>query len=411
MRAPQISTLADLAESFAARGDAVAIQVFQPEGSHEITYRTLYERAQRTARALAERGIGLGDRVLLCAPNSPDWIAAYFGIVSSGAIAVPVDDQASVDMLRGVMRHASPRFAFTSRRHVEQLAETPEAIGDHLLLESAAGSSALETLADPAPERAVKVEPEHIASLLYTSGTTGTPKAVPLTHRNRAADAAALIAARLIGPRDRVLMPLPLHHTYPFTVGMLMVLGLGARILMPSGVTGPEITGAAKLGKATAMLGVPSLYEAVWQSIEARVKAGGRRKERLFRWLLSVSRESRRMTGLPIGRLLFRSVHRAVGPRLGILGCGGAKLDENLARNLESLGWTVLTGYGLTETSPVLTFNVPRKRRLGTEGLPLPGVELRIDKRPGEPHGEIQARGPNVFSGYWENADATREAF
>src|SRR5690606_40034947 len=127
--------------------------------------------------------------------------------------------------------------------------------------------------------------------------------------------------------------------------------------------------------------------------------------------LLSVSGESRRLIGVPIGRWLFRSVHAAVGPSLRILGCGGAKLDERLAQNLEALGWTVLTGYGLTETSPVLTFNAPRRRRLGTEGQPLPGVEIRVDKRPEEPHGEIQARGPNVFSGYWQNPDATREAF
>ena len=410
MRAPQISTLSDLAGSFAERGDAVAIQTFGPEGSHEIAYRTLHERIQRAARGLEARGIEPGDRVLICAPNSPDWIASYFGIVSIGAIAVPVDDQASVDMLRSVLRHAAPRFAFTSPRHVERLAGSPEALTDHHVLGSEPGS-ALDGFADGAPTRTAQIEQEQIASLLYTSGTTGTPKAVPLSHRNLASDATALIEAGLIGARDRVLMPLPLHHTYPFTVGMLMVLGLGARILMPAGVTGPAITGAAKAGKATAMLGVPSLYEAVWQSIEARVKASGRRKERLFRRLLSISRASRTTIGLPIGRLLFRSVHGAVGPSLGILGCGGAKLDERLARNLESLGWTVLTGYGLTETSPVITFNSPRKRRLGSEGLPLPGVEIRIDKAPGEPHGEIQARGPNVFKGYWENEDATRDAF
>src|SRR5690606_6637970 len=230
--------------------------------------------------------------VLLCAPNSPDWIAAYFGIVSLGAIAVPVDDQANREMLQSVLRHAGPRFAFTSRRHVEQLADTPEAIRDYHLLDAAA-SSALDTFADDSRAAVRNVEPEQIASLLYTSGTTGTPKAVPLSHRNLAADASALIASGLIGPDDRVLMPLPLHHTYPFTVGMLLVLGLGARMLMPAGVTGPAITGAAKSGKATALLGVPSLYEAVWQSIEARVKASGRRKERLFRRLLSISRASR----------------------------------------------------------------------------------------------------------------------
>src|SRR5690606_29459603 len=187
-----------------------------------------------------------------------------------------------------------------------------------------------------APETATPVDvlPDQTASLLYTSGTTGTPKAVPLTHRNLASDAQALIVARLIGPRDRVLMPLPLHHTYPVTVGMLVVLGPGARMVIPPGVTAPAITAAAKGSVATALLGGPSLYEAVWQGIEARVRAAGPRRERLFRRMLSLSLGIRRLTGLPIGRLLFRSVHAAVGPKLKILGCGGAKLDPKLAENL-----------------------------------------------------------------------------
>lgn len=405
-------TLTDLAASFAERGETPAIHLFAPDGAKLVSYRALHGRIGRIAAALAAGGIGAGDRVLLCAPNGPDWIAAYFGIVSVGAVAVPVDDQASREMLAAVVRHAKPRFAFTTRKHVEGLESIGEALEHYALLDDDADSS-IDSLdrAGTDPAATVQIEPDHVSSLLYTSGTTGTPKAVPLTHHNLVADVQALIEAKLIGADDRVLMPLPLHHTYPFTVGMLMVLGLGARLIMPSGITGPEITGASKLGNATAMLGVPSLYEAVWQSIEARVKAAGQRRERLFRRMLALSRRVRRTTGLPLGRLLFRSVHSAVGPKLRILGCGGAKLDPRLAENLESLGWTVLTGYGLTETSPVLTFNSLQRRRLGTEGRPIPGVEIRIDKQADTPHGEILARGPNVFAGYWQNEDSTREAF
>jgi len=412
-----MQTLTELAASFAERGEAPAIHVFTSNGGEIVSYAALHERVRRTAAALSARGIAPGDRVLLCAPNGPDWVAAYFAIVSIGAIAVPVDDQVGREQLVGIVRHAAPRYAFTTRKHVDELAAGPSALDAYHLIGAGSATSldALElpdsSVAASLDERTAGVRPEQTASLLYTSGTTGTPKAVPLTHRNLVSDARALIEARLIGPRDRVLMPLPLHHTYPFTVGMLLVLGLGARMVIPSGVTGPEITGAAKVSEATAMLGVPSLYEAVWQSIDARVKAGGPRRERLFRRMLSLSRRLTRLTGMPIGRLLFRSVHAAVGPKLRILGCGGAKLDPRLADNLESLGWTVLTGYGLTETSPVLTFNSLRKRRLGTEGRPIPGVEIRIDRDPEAPHGEILARGPNVFAGYWQNDDATRSAF
>src|SRR5690606_10971110 len=164
------------------------------------------------------------------------------------------------------------RFAFTASKHVHALDGVSPALPPHVQLDRTPdGGDAFDSIIARTSDVIPPVAPDQVASLLYTSGTTGTPKAVPLTHHNLASDASALIAEKLIAPADRVLMPLPLHHTYPFTVGMLMVLGLGAQIVMPAGITGPEITGAAKRSNATAMLGVPSLYEAVWQSIDARV--------------------------------------------------------------------------------------------------------------------------------------------
>jgi long-chain acyl-CoA synthetase len=260
-------------------------------------------------------------------------------------------------------------------------------------------------------QSSARVGPNTVASLLYTSGTTGTPKAVPLTHANLLSNANALMEADLIRPRDRVLLPLPLHHSYPFTVGLLLVLGTGATIVLPSGISGPEITGALKAGRATAMLGVPSLYAAVWQGIEAQAQARGERTARMFRRLLRVSRAARRLTGLKLGKWLFRPVHGNIGSRLRILGCGGAKLDAQLAENLETLGWTVLSGYGLTETSPVLTFNSRKRRKLDSEGRPIPGVEIKIGETAAGSNGEVLARGPNVFGGYYKNPAATETAF
>src|SRR5690606_827858 len=236
---PPMQTLTELAASFAERGEAPAIHVFTSNGGEIVSYAALHERVRRTAAALSARGIAPGDRVLLCAPNGPDWVAAYFAIVSIGAIAVPVDDQVGREQLVGIVRHAAPRYAFTTRKHVDELAAGPSALDAYHLIGAGSATSldALElpdsSVAASLDERTAGVRPEQTASLLYTSGTTGTPKAVPLTHRNLVSDARALIEARLIGPRDRVLMPLPLHHTYPFTVGMLLVLGLGARMVIP----------------------------------------------------------------------------------------------------------------------------------------------------------------------------------
>ncbi len=407
-----LRTLQDLVASFGARGDKQALVAFGADSSETLSFDALGARIADIAGGLTERGIRPGDLVLLCGPNGPGWAAAYFGIVAAGATAVPVDDQSGPETLIGVLRHSGARFAFTSRRHLDALGDVPERPQAFALLEAGAEDPlAYSRIKADGPVELPAPDPARIASLVYTSGTTGNPKAVPLTHANLAADANALMRAGLIGASDRVLLPLPMHHSYPFTVGLLLVLGMGATLVLPSGMSGPEITGALKAGDATAMLGVPSLYAAVWQGITTRVEAGGGRQARLFRRLLAVSRRTTRLTGLRPGKLLFRPLHANLGKRLRILGCGGAKLDPQLARDLETLGWTVLSGYGLTETSPVLTFNSRRGRRLDSEGRALPGVEIRIAEASDPAQGEILARGPNVFAGYWNNPDATREAF
>jgi long-chain acyl-CoA synthetase len=156
---------------------------------------------------------------------------------------------------------------------------------------------------------------------------------------------------------------------------------------------------------------VPRLCAALWDGLEATVRARGTLAVRAFRALLAISIALRRHAGLRAGRRLFRRVHARFGGALALIGCGGAKLSPELAWNLEGLGFRVLAGYGLTETSPVLTFNSPRQSRLGSEGRPLPGVELCIAGATSPAPGEILARGPTVFTGYWGDSAATAEAF
>lgn len=415
MPPPTFATLTQFRELLRARDADIAITAFRHDGAPE---RWSCERLARASAAFASGlgslGIARGERIILCAPNSPEWVAAYLGIVSSGAIAVPLDEQSSAETLGAISAHATARLIVTTRAHVEafEAAATAGARPRLCLLDApereAASWRALLAADAPVPP---EPGPDETASLLYTSGTTGAPKAVPLTHGNLAANASALTAAGFVSRADRVLLPLPLHHTYPFTAGLLMVLASGASLVMPASISGPEIAAAARHERATAMLAVPGLCAALWESIEAGVRARGVLFARLFAGLLGFAILVRRFTGLRIGRVLFGGAHARLGGRLRLLGCGGAKLPADLAWRLEGLGFRVLTGYGLTETSPVLTFNRPGKSRLGTEGQPLPGVEIEIAPHPGEPHGEILAHGPNVFTGYWNDAAATAEAF
>jgi long-chain acyl-CoA synthetase len=169
-----------------------------------------------------------------------------------------------------------------------------------------------------------QIAPTDIASLLFTSGTTGTPKAVPLTHANLAANTCALAAADVIGPDERVLLPLPLHHTYPFTIGLLATLAMGAAIILPAGISGPEITHASSAGRATALLTVPRLCAALCDSVLSGANARGAFAAVAFRTSLALSIAVRRATGVRRGKWLVRAVQGRLGRAIEIIGWGGA---------------------------------------------------------------------------------------
>jgi long-chain acyl-CoA synthetase len=405
------ATLIDITATFAGRGSKAALVAFEHGGGvTQSSYAELDARIERTARGLLRHGISRGDRVALLGPNSTDWIVAYFGITTAGAVVVPLDPQLTNDGVGVALAHAEPVLVITTGSRRREL----ERVHDDLrfLLFDGDGPDSVRALGSEQAGRELPPRAStDLASLLFTSGTTGTPKAVPLTHGNLAANTSELVAAKIIGTDDRVLVPLPMHHTYPFTVGVLMPLATGACVILPAGISGPEIAQSCSAGRATALLAVPRLCTALWDSVVAGVHARGPAATRLFEALLATSIAVRRYTGLRIGRWLFGAVHARLGGALQTVGCGGAKLATDLAWNLEGLGWRLLTGYGLTETSPVLTFNIPSASRLGSEGRPLPGVEVRLATAADDSPGEIQARGPSVFAGYWRNPDAAAAAF
>ncbi|GAB4391303.1 MAG: AMP-binding protein [Kiloniellaceae bacterium] len=406
------ASLADLAAQLSRRGDATALIECHDQDITRHSYAALAVESARLATGLLDAGLARDEAVLLLAPNSAAWIVAYLAVIRAGGLVVPLDDLSSDDEVARVLADCRARWAFTVNDHLRAL----EAL-------SAAGELTITLLDDaddprfwrrrfaeeagPLPD----IDPTRPACLLYTSGTTGVPKAVPLTHRNILFNVEALVEARLVGPEDRVALPLPLHHAYPGTIGLLTPLASGAAVVLPAGISGPEIATALRESRATILIGVPRLYSALLAALEARIARRGKTTRIAFRLLLALSRTLRRRLGLRLGRWLFAPLHRAFAPRLRTLACGGAHLEPEIAWKLEALGWEVLTGYGLTETSPLLTFSPHGGGRPGTAGRPLPGIELRFDPQPGKDFGEILARGPGVFQGYRGNPDATARSF
>jgi long-chain acyl-CoA synthetase len=411
----RVETLQDVLAGLARWSEAPAVISFQDNAKRTLSYRELDDLSQRLAAGLIARGVGPGEAIGLYADNRPEAVVARLALIGVGATLVSIDEDLRPEQLAHVIEDSGCRRLFTVGHDLSQVRACGVAGLDVVLLDradsEAPGTDGWRSLLAGRPAQPQAVSSEAIAALFYTSGTTGPPKGVPLSHANIAANLNALLALDLVGPSDRVMLPLPLHHSYPFIVGMLTPLVAGAAMVMPSEVTGPAVRTALRDGAPTIMIGVPRLYETLYAGIEGRVAARGRLPLALFRGLLALSIGARRRFGLRLGRRLFVALHKEFAPCLRILASGGARLDPDMGRRLEGLGWQVLTGYGLVETASISTFNPPGRERMDSAGLPAPGVEIRIDQPDAEGRGEILIRGSNVFRGYHKNAEANRAAF
>ena len=406
-----LATLIEVVDGFAARAEAPALVVFGARERREWSFGRLAGTVRELAGGLIGAGLEPGARAALFAPDGPEWIVAALAIVRAGGVAVPLDAQLVDDALAHALSDSAARLAFTTTDRAARVARL--APGARIVLldrpEEQRSWRRLREPEAPLPERR-DVDP---AALFYTSGTTGPPKGVPLSHGNLAFQINTLAGLRLVGAEDRVCLPLPLHHVYPFVVGLLTPLALGLPLVLPYALTGPQIIRALTEADATILLGVPRLYGALLSALELEVAGRGRGVAAALHLALGVSTWTRRRLGLRWEARLLRPLRARVGPKLRLLTSGGAALEPAVARKLEGLGWEVASGYGLTETSPMLTMNLPGSGRPDSAGQPIPGVELRIARPAGGAgaDGEIETRGPGVFTGYLNLPGKTREAF
>src|SRR5215212_7376477 len=419
----ELRTMRSVIDGLSARGEEPALMAAGEEGMEIWSYSELAGQVRRLAGGLREVGVESGDHVALLAANRKEWVVACLAVISAGGVVVPLDVQLEDETLGRVLVDSGARHVFTTADQVGRLENVDKDGGLRSILLDVREDDgrSWRCLLTGEDVDLPPVEPRDVAALFYTSGTTGVSKGVPLSHGNLVFQIDSLLDADVVSEDDRVLLPLPLHHVYPFVMGMLTPLAAGLPIVLPRSLTGPQLVRALREGEATLIVGVPRLYGALYSGIEERVGSGGRLAATLFKGGVGLCVKVRRLTGLDAGRLPLRPLRRRFGPRLRVLASGGAALDPDLAWNLEGLGWRVAIGYGLTETAPLLTLNPPDGRKLGSVGRPVPGVEIRIDPsavpeggvRAGTPprEGEILARGPNVFSGYRNRPEETSKVF
>lgn len=424
--------LATLLEHLHERRELAAIIEVRGENLVHHSCRDIARRARALAQGLVADGVAPGESVGLFAPNGADWVVARLAIAAAGAVSVAIDDLAAPEEAGRIIRDAGLRRVLTVRAHVDDVRTgLPEVEQPAIVLmqdEPAADvagarswselvrlgeGSALPLLDDDAP-----------AMLVYTSGTTANPKSFVLRNRHLQVTVRAIGGFGLIGPGDRMLMPLPLHHIYPSVVGLLVPLSVGAAVLLPEAASGPAIVRALSRGEATVMIGVPRLYEAIIGGLDAQARAKGWLAGAAYHRLLGLSVATRQRFGVSPGRLLFRPVHARFGSKLRLLVSAGAKLDPEIIWKLEGLGFRTLSGYGLAETTSAFTGNVPGAQRIGSEGRMLvggsrmrvaePDTDGQSDRQPdgkARGQGEIQLAGPGVFEGYRNNPQANERAF
>ncbi len=405
-------------------GDAPALFAFGAEDVEQWSFGELDELVGRLASGLRGDGLSREESVALLAPPSAAYIAVALGILRAEGVVVPIDAQMADKPLRHALRDCGATRLFTDERGARRIGKLDLDDKPRILrLDQEKGEDSWRGILGKEAAGVEEASPDARAVIFYTSGTTGPPKGVPLSRGNVAYQFEVLLENRLIQKGDRLVLPLPLHHVYPFVCGTLAPLHLGLPLVLPAALTGPQLARAVRESEASVIVGVPRLHRALVDGIKQKALHGGIATRLLFRAALAVSLTARKTLGLRLGRYLFGSLHRRLGGRVRLMASGGSPLDPNLARQLEAFGWQVAIGYGLTETSPLLTILRPGDSRFETVGRPVNGTELKIDPSAapggedrsdqdsdGPQPGEILARGPGVFSGYHNLPEETEEA-
>ena len=417
----------------AQHGHRIVFQVKKEGRYHPITWSELISQVEGIVLGLMESGIEPGDRVAILSENRPEWAYADVASLSIGAATVPIYTTLSPPEIEHILRDSGAKLMFVSTpdllSKVLSLREFPDLkivlfdapyrvtgpkvfwLGELVGFGKAAGESKREAW----KARVDGGKSEELATLIYTSGTTGPPKGVMLTHGNFLSNAKAVSEVLPFFESDTTLSFLPLSHSFERMAGYYFVLWAGGRIAYAESLE--KVPQNLVEIQPTVVTGVPRFYEKFYERVQETLRESKGLKRKIMDWAMRVGRK-RAERLLKKNRiclwmqlqyqiadgLVFSQLRRRLGGRIRFFISGGAPLSKELAEFFYSAGILILEGYGLTETSPVISANRPNQFQFGTVGLPLPGVEVSI-----APDGEILTRGPHVMRGYWNNPQATAE--
>jgi long-chain acyl-CoA synthetase len=415
---PLVSVQDMLLKSVAQFGEKLALEDLKDTPIPRVTYNGLLKSVLKFGVALGTLGLKERSHIAVIGENRVQWGITYLTAMCFNHVIVPIDKNLSVNEIINIIHESdavavvfSESFESLFREERHSLRHLRHFIGMDLLTEKDGFHSMNElvnkskgcTIDDLPP-----ILPQDLAVIIFTSGTLGRAKGVMLSQANLAANLVSMRTLFEILPGDRFLSVLPMHHTYECTCGFLCPVSAGASVHYARSLK--TIVDDLQLVHATMLLAVPLLYDKMYRRIESSIKEN-KTASTLIGPLKRFSTVAERVGWKSVRKRLFKEVHHKFGGSIRCFIAGGAAPDPEVAKGLRELGFNFIQGYGLTETSPILTLNQLDNFKDDSAGFPLPGVELRIGDPDAEGIGEVCARGPNVMLGFYKNEKLTKEAF
>jgi long-chain acyl-CoA synthetase len=372
------------------------------KGDTTYTYRQLKEEVVKLKNYLLELGLQKGDKFSVMGENSPEWAISYLAIVRSGMICVPVDRLSQDAEIIHILTRSESKGIIVSETYLDKINELK---GEIKHVKHIIPMSKLKQIAPKKDYPVEGIDPKGLAVLIFTSGTTGTSKAVMLSHYNIMCNMKSVERFIEINEKDNLCSIIPMHHTFEGTAGFLFPLFRAAAVYYPPSLKPTDILATMKEAKVSCLIAVPLLFEKFVGAVYRKVASGPVATKILFNTISGIG------SVVPFLRKpLFARVRREMGlGHIRIACAGGAALTEKVAKALQLLAIPIIQGYGLTESSPVLSVSPLEKPKVKSVGIAIPDVEIKIHEPDENGIGEIIARGPNIMLGYYKNEAATKE--
>ena len=338
-----------------------------------------------------------GDRSALMMENRPESIFSFFSIWAKKGIAISLDAGYTVDQLAYVLGDSEPKYLFVSNKTKQVAEEANSKLNNNVKIINV-DEIDLTTDYKIKQEEFANDSNKDVAVLVYTSGTTGNPKGVMITYENIETNMAGVRAVDLVNENDVILAMLPYHHIMPLCFTLILPMYMGVPIVLLTEISSATLLKTLQENRVTVILGVPRVWEMLDKAIMTKINQSS-----LAKFMFRLASKTNSMS---IRKMLFSKVHKQFGGHIRLMVSGGAKIDKTILEDFRTMGFRAIQGYGMTETAPIITFNVPGRERSDSAGEVIPDVEVKIAD-----DGEILVKGKNVMKGYYKNEKATKEAF